>query len=138
MGRTPLLCYIVNGGPRNWDVLESLSPCKVEFICDSTSAANHGREIDEGTIDVNRAVWRLNNHDPSLRAIKMPDDFFEMAGCEFFNVMDAIYGNLHIRTLYFIYGQPNLFLWEEGMRCDAFSVLLREKTLIKSITIKMA
>jgi hypothetical protein len=135
-GRTPLMCYLVNGGPRNLDVLESLSPCKMKFIGDS--AANRGRKIDEGTINVNRAVWRLDNHDPSLRAIKMADDFFEMAGCEFFDVMDAIYGNPHIGTLYFIYRQPNLFLWEDGMCRDAFSYLLREKTLIKSITIKMA
>jgi hypothetical protein len=66
----------------------------------------------------------------------MADDFFEMAGCEFFNVMDAIYRNPHIRTLYFIYGHPNLFLWEEDMRRNAFSVLLRKKMLIKSITIE--
>jgi hypothetical protein len=50
--------------------------------------------------------------------------------------MDAIYCNPHIRTLYFIYGHRNSFLREEGMRRDAFSVLLREKTSIKSVTIK--
>jgi hypothetical protein len=61
-----------------------------------------------------------------------------MAGCEFFDIMDAIYGKPHIRTLYFIYQHPNSFLWEEGMRRDAFSYLLRKKTSIKSITIKTA
>jgi hypothetical protein len=57
MGLTPLMCYLINGGPRDLDVLESLSPGTMEFIGDSTSAANHGREIDEGTINVDRAVW---------------------------------------------------------------------------------
>jgi hypothetical protein len=90
MGRTPLMCYLKNGGLCDLDVLESLSPGRMEFIGDSTLAAYCGREIDEGTIDVDRAVWQLDNHNPSLRAIKMADDFFEMAGCEFFNIMDAI------------------------------------------------
>jgi hypothetical protein len=68
----------------------------------------------------------------------MADDFFEMGGGEFFDVMDAIYGNPHIRTLYFIYGHPNSFLWGEGMARDAITVLLHEKTSIKNITIKIA
>jgi hypothetical protein len=37
-GSTPLMCYLVNGGPRDSDVIESLSPGKVEFISDSTLA----------------------------------------------------------------------------------------------------
>jgi hypothetical protein len=121
------MCYLMNRGPRDLDVLESLSPGKVEFIGDSTLAPFHGCEIDVGRIDVKRALWHLDNHDPSLRAVKMADNVFEIAGCEFFNVMDAIYCNPHIRALYFIYGHRNLFLREEGMRRDAYSVLLSEK-----------
>jgi hypothetical protein len=66
----------------------------------------------------------------------MVDNFFEITGCEFFDIMDAIYCNPHIRTLYFIYGFHNSFLREDSMRRNAFSVLLRKKTLIKSVTIK--
>jgi hypothetical protein len=82
-GCTPLMCYLVNGGPHDSDVLESLSPGKVEFIGDSTSAAFHGRKIDVGTIDINRAVWRLANHNPSLRAIKMGDNFSKWLAVNF-------------------------------------------------------
>jgi hypothetical protein len=38
----------------------------------------------------------------------MTDNFFEIAGCEFFDIMGAIYCNPHIRALYFIYGHRNL------------------------------
>jgi hypothetical protein len=69
-GHTPLMCYLVNGGPRDSDVLESFSPGKVEFIGDSTLDPFRGREIDVGRIDVKRAVWRLDNHDPSLRELR--------------------------------------------------------------------
>jgi hypothetical protein len=110
----------------------------VEFIGDLALAPFRGREIDVGRINVKRAVWRLDNHDPSLRAVKMADNFFEITGCEFFHIMDGLYCNPQIRALYFIYRHRNSFLREEGMRHDAFSVLLREKTSIKSITIKMA
>jgi hypothetical protein len=89
-------------------------------------------------IDIQRAACQLDNYDPSLRAIKMADDFFIIGGGEFFDDMDAIYGNPHIRTLYFIYGHPNSFLWGEGMGRDAITVLLRQKTSIKNIRIKMA
>jgi hypothetical protein len=136
-GCTPLMCYLINGGPHDSDVLESLSPGKVEFIADWKLAGNCGRKIDEATINVDRAVWRLDNHNPSLRGVKMADNFFEIAGCEFFDIMDAIYCNPHIRTFYFIYGHHNLFLREEGMRRNAFSVLLSKKMSIKSITIEL-
>jgi hypothetical protein len=47
-GRTPLMCYLVNEGPRDSDVLESLSPGKVEFIGDVNSTGIRGREIRRG------------------------------------------------------------------------------------------
>jgi hypothetical protein len=74
-GCTPLMCYLIYGGPRDSDVLESLSPGKVEFIGDVNSTGICGREIDEATIDIDRAVWRLDNHDLSLRGVKMVDNF---------------------------------------------------------------
>lgn len=130
--------------------MKCVPPTSYEFIGNSLSEhwryTSHIKAVEEYMgcecfIDIHKAMFRLEHHDPTLTSVVIGDCFYPLdvpgrPHSGIFDVLDAIYSHPHLKELIFAWDDANSFLWREGNGRDALITVLREKTSITRIEVR--
>jgi hypothetical protein len=120
---------------------ESLPHC--EYIGDfnpdwpSSRALSKYRDEEE-SINIERAMFRLEQNDSSLTTVIISDSFISMGGhgnTAMFDVLQAIYSHNHIRQLCLVWSDISSTLWNHNIGRPALTQVLHDNTSITNVKV---